>query len=186
MSKGLATFERILFFVLGLVLLALGVWPILLHFDVPLAVEASRWVDHDAWAAVPGAGWWPWALAGASLLLLFCGLWLLIANLRPHKLDRVVSEASSDKGKITASIQGIAEGISQSLAQHPNIVKCDRKVALDRKRPTLTFTVTSAAEMHPKQLRELIEQTERDFRAALPDVEVETVYRLHSANLAVK
>jgi hypothetical protein len=54
MSKGLATFERILFFVLGLILLLLGVWPILLHFDVPLAVEASRWVDHAAWAAVPG------------------------------------------------------------------------------------------------------------------------------------
>lgn len=186
MSKGLAAFERVIFFIMGIVLIALGTWPILMHFDVPFATEAARWVDHDAWAAVPSTGWWPLALIGVAVLALFLGLWLLVANLHPHKLDRVESEASSDKGKITASMQGIADGIAQSLESQPGINKCTRKVALDRKRPTVTFTVTSAAELHPAELRQLINQTEQDFRYAFPDVDVDTVYKLHSANLAVK
>ena len=37
MSKKLATFDRILLGLLGIILIALGVWPILINFNVEFA-----------------------------------------------------------------------------------------------------------------------------------------------------
>ena len=49
MSRKLATFDRILLGLLGIILIALGVWPILIHFNVEFAKYLALWVDHDAW-----------------------------------------------------------------------------------------------------------------------------------------
>ena len=45
MSRKLATFDRILLGLLGIILIALGVWPILIHFNVEFAKYLALWVD---------------------------------------------------------------------------------------------------------------------------------------------
>ena len=75
MSRKLATFDRILLGLLGIILIALGVWPILIHFDVECAKYLALWVDHDTWKSLADNDWWVWALAGGSALLLICLLY---------------------------------------------------------------------------------------------------------------
>ena len=63
MSKTLASVDRVILAVLGLVLIALGAWPILIHFDVGFATYLAEWVDHDTWAGLPEQSWWVYALS---------------------------------------------------------------------------------------------------------------------------
>ncbi|MFS0083471.1 hypothetical protein ACL1G9_13510 [Corynebacterium striatum] len=69
MSKGLAAFDRILLLIIAAILIVLGLWPILIHFEVPFALYLARWVDHDEWAALPQQGWWAAALGTATVVL---------------------------------------------------------------------------------------------------------------------
>ena len=58
MSKKLATFDRILLGLLGIILIALGVWPILINFNVEFAEYLAEWVDHDTWRTLGDNNWW--------------------------------------------------------------------------------------------------------------------------------
>ena len=100
MSRKLATFDRILLGLLGIILIALGVWPILIHFNVEFAKYLALWVDHDAWKTLADNDWWVWALAGGSALLLIVGLWLVVANLRHRRFNYGESAKSNYQGSI--------------------------------------------------------------------------------------
>ena len=53
MSKALRGLDRTIFILLALVLIVLGIWPILMYFNVAFATELARWVQHDVWAGIP-------------------------------------------------------------------------------------------------------------------------------------
>ena len=57
MSRALATVDRLLFFLLGVILVVLGLWPILMHFDVSFANQAAEWVNHDVWGSLSEQSW---------------------------------------------------------------------------------------------------------------------------------
>lgn len=183
MSKGLAGFLRFIFFILGVVLIALGVWPILIHFGVGFAVEAERWVDRGVWASVPDQPWWLWALIGIAVVSAVVGLWLIISSLRVKHFNKLKSEASTEDGDIINALSPITSGIAQHLEAQPGVEDASRSVAYDRGEPTVTFTVVADPDAAVPQLRALLEQTERDFREALPDVDVATRYKLHFSKL---
>ena len=56
MSKALAGVDRTILAIVGVLLIALGAWPILIHFDVSFATYLATWVDHDTWAGLPEQG----------------------------------------------------------------------------------------------------------------------------------
>ena len=92
MSKTLAGVDRLILALLGIVLIALGVWPILIHFNVEFATYLAKWVDHDTWAGLPHQSWWVYALGAATIVLALLGLWLIISNLRHHLIHRPTVE----------------------------------------------------------------------------------------------
>ena len=47
MSKALAGVDRTILAIVGVLLIALGAWPILIHFNVSFATYLATWVDHD-------------------------------------------------------------------------------------------------------------------------------------------
>ncbi len=182
-SKKTAGFDRFIFILLGIILVALGSWPILLHFDVNFARHLELWVNHDAWATVPEQGWWPWALGGIAAVALIAGVWLIVANVRVRRINEVTSGASDDKGSIALQMAPLAAGMAASLQEHDFISEVDRKVAVDRGQPQLTLTITASPETPLVTLRQLVEETEADFRAAFPDSKLHTVYRVHYSKL---
>lgn len=183
MSKVTAGVDRVLFFLLGIILVTLGLWPILIHFGVRCARYLALWVDHDAWARAPQAGWWLWTLVGLTLALTAAGVWLIVENTKVRRILKVPSAASNEKGTVTLQMNVIADGIAKSLTEHEGVTAASRKVAVDRGRPQLTLSITATPETPWAQLRELIATTEADFRAAFPDSTLETVYKVEHDKL---
>ncbi|STD34397.1 Uncharacterised protein [Corynebacterium striatum] len=179
MSKGLAAFDRILLLIIAAILIVLGLWPILIHFEVPFALYFARWVDHDEWAALPQQGWWAAALGTATVVLAVSGLWLVIANLRHHRFNNVASESSNDNGKISTNMQAIAGAVADTLAAEDGVDKVTRLVAYDRARPTLQYTVEANPDTALSALVDAVETNEQDFRLAFPEADLDTVYKLH-------
>ena len=183
MSKGLAAFDRIILFLLGLVLLASGLLPILMHFNVDFANEAARWVDHDTWGNLAQQPWFFSLLIGLTIVSALLGLWFIIANSRPRHFNRVDSPASNEDGDIRMQMSNLSGGIASSMEEIPGVISVDKKVSYDRARPTAEFTVTASPETNVESLRQHIDRAEADFRDAFENLDIDTVYRLHFERL---
>lgn len=179
MSRALSVLDRIIFFLLSVILIALGLWPILIHFEVGFAQDLAEWVDHDVWAGVPEQSWWVWALGIGSAVCIILGMWWVVANLRQRRFNKVHSEASNEEGAIDTQMAAVSSAIAESIENHSGVEKVQRQVAYQRKRPTITYTITASPELPYSTLEQLAETNEEDFRAAFPDADVDTVYKLH-------
>ena len=179
MSKKLAGVDRFILAILGLVLISLGVWPILIHFDVEFATYLAKWVDHDTWASLPEQSWWVYVLAGATVVLALLGLWLIIANLRHRRFNTVHSDASDEGGAIKTSMTAIAGAVADTLSNVDGVEKVSRLVAYDRARPTLQYEIMADPDTPLMRIKDAIEVNDRDFRAAFPDVDLDTTYKVH-------
>ena len=179
MSKTLAGVDRLILALLGIVLIALGVWPILIHFNVEFATYLAKWVDHDTWACLPEQSWWVYALAAATVVMALVGLWLIIANLRQRRFNTVHSDASNEDGSIKTSMNAIAGAVADTLATVDGVEKVSRLVAYDRARPTLQYEILADPETPILRIKDAIEVNDQDFRAAFPDADVDTTYKVH-------
>ena len=179
MSKALAGVDRTILAIVGVLLIALGAWPILIHFNVSFATYLATWVDHDTWAGLPEQGWWPYALGLATIVCALAGLWLVISNLRHHRFSAVSSEQSNEEGAIKTEMSAIAGAVADTLAEVEGVEKVSRLVAYDRSRPTLQYEVLADPDTPILRIKDAIEVNDRDFRAAFPDVDVDTRYKVH-------
>lgn len=179
MSKTLAGVDRLILALLGIVLIALGVWPILIHFNVEFATYLAKWVDHDTWAGLPHQSWWAYALGAATIVLALLGLWLIISNLRHHRFNTVHSDASDEDGAIKTSMTAIAGAVADTLAQVEGVEKVSRLVAYDRARPTLQYQVLADPDTPLLRIKDAIEVNDQDFRVAFPDADLDTTYKVH-------
>ena len=179
MSKKLAAVDRALLAILGILLIAWGVWPILIHFDVSFATYLASWVDHDTWAGLPGQSWWPFALGLATIICALTGLWLVISNLRHHRFNSMPSEESNEEGAITTEMPAIAGAVADTLADIEGVEKVSRLVAYDRSRPTLQYEVLADPDTPLLRIKDAIEVNDSDFRAAFPGMDVDTRYKVH-------
>lgn len=180
MNRGLATVDRIIVFLVGLIALAGGLWFAALRFDCPPAKDLARRVDTQRIAEVPQQGWYLYLLIGILVVSVILGLWIIIANIRPHGFNRVRSSASAPEGTIGLTMAKIADGVGESIEhQVPRVESVRQKVSVDRNRPTVRWTINAHPGIRLEQLRAVLEQSERDFREAIRDVDVDTTYRLH-------
>lgn len=179
MSKALRGIDRTVFILLALILIVLGVWPVLMYFDVEFANYLSEWVQHDVWAGVPEQSWYIYALIATGVLGLFFGIWMAIANVRTYRFNAVESAVSDDNGTIKTMFNSAGQGIAQALAKQPGIESTKSKVAVVDKQQTITFTVLANASTELSEVRRMVEESEADFREAFPDADVQTVYNLH-------
>lgn len=179
MSKTLAGVDRVILAILGLLLIALGAWPILIHFDVRFATYLADWVDHETWAGLPKQSWWVYALAAATVVMALVGLWLIIANLRHRRFNVVHSDASNEDGAIKTSMNAIAGAVADTLANVEGVEKVSRLVAYDRARPTLQYEILADPDTPILRIKDAIEVNDQDFRAAFPDADVDTTYKVH-------
>ncbi|MCF4005885.1 alkaline shock response membrane anchor protein AmaP [Corynebacterium uropygiale] len=180
MNRGLAAADRIIVFLVGLLILAGGVWVTALRFNCPPAQELGKRVDTKLIAGIPGESWYLYLLIGILVVSIIIGLWLIIANIRPHGFNRVRSSASAPEGTIGLTMGKIADAVGESIErQVPRVESVSQKVSVDRNRPTVRWTITAHPGVRLEQLRSVLEQSERDFREAIRDVDVDTTYRLH-------
>lgn len=181
MSRSLAALDRIIIALVGLVLIAGGVWAIALYFDEAHAQWLADRVVEVPWSQATSARWYPWALGVAMVLAAAAGVALILANLSPRRFSRMRSETSSDTGTIELGVGPIAHAAAEFLERSPAVEKVSPKVAMDRQRPTINFTIDALPTVDIEVLRAEIEDTEKTLRTALKDLDVDSTYRIHLA-----
>lgn len=179
MNSRIAAFDRLIVFLAGLLILAGGAWAVGLFFDVPLAQAIADRIDFPAWLAAPHGPWFDLILAAILLVSAAVGGGLIALNLRRYRISRVPSPTSDDRGSIEIDLHTLATAIARDLEEHPRIDSVHAGVVNSWDRPTLTLTLRAHADADIPALRATLDQTEREFRAATPGIDVDTCYKLH-------
>lgn len=181
MSRFLDVADRIVVFLVGLALLALGLWSVGLYIDQPQAQWLADQADLQQWLHAPDKDWFPWVVTGLGVLSAVVALLLIIPNLRRHRIRTMTSRASNELGSITIGLDALADAVAQSFAALPRVNRASAVVAEDHGEKTMTITINANADASIPHIREHAEQAERDLLAAAGDIEVRTMYKLHMA-----
>ncbi|RSZ64308.1 hypothetical protein EAH68_04715 [Corynebacterium hylobatis] len=179
MNARIVLLDRIIVLLVGLSVLAGGAWAVGLFLDIPLAQGLADRIDSPAWLTAPSTGWFDPVLIVVGLLSAVLGGWLIALNLRRYRIGRVVSPASDALGSIEIDLATLATAVARQLEEHPRVESVQATVTDSWDRPTLTLTLRAHADTDVPALRAALNQTERDVRAAVPGIDVDTVYRLH-------
>lgn len=180
MSKSLAGFNRFLTLLIGLLLIALGAWPIAQHFAVPQVQKFSHWANTWIMKDTAQQTWYPWALLGLALLGILLGLWLIGANIRSRRFNRVSNNAaSSPEGSIQLELASLAEGAANELETVRRVDDVKYKVFTDRNRPTMQFTINADPRVNLANLNAKTEEIEHDIRESIEELDLDTSYRIH-------
>lgn len=143
--------DRAATLVAGIALTATGVgavlWPLHAVRAAPEHISAGPLVRATT------AGWWPWALAGAGILLALVGLCWLIAHVPIRKAPVLRVPGTTDPGVIVVNLDGVAAAAAAALAQERNVQSAKGKALLDRGASTVELTVTVS---HPADLADVI------------------------------
>lgn len=179
MTKQLAGWDRFLLILLGLLGLAGGAYGLMVYFQVPAVMEFNSQFDATQVADWTTSGWMDVALGAITLLFAVIGLAYLITNLRARRFNKKRSSASDDHGSIDLAVARIAAAVNTQLAEFPRVNDARSKVAMDRHRPTLQWTIKAEPTVDVAALRDYLKVVESDVRGAVGDMDLDTRYILN-------
>ena len=142
MKRATASVDRTSTAVVGLALIALG--------GGAIAWERGKFpgrerIDAAFVDTAVDAGWWPWALAAAAILLVLLGLWWLLAHL-PRRSIGTVAFASTPEadvdGRLSVDLSTAARSAAKSLAAHDGVVSASGRSVSDRGQRVVEITAT--------------------------------------------
>ncbi|ULE31869.1 alkaline shock response membrane anchor protein AmaP [Mycobacterium sp. IDR2000157661] len=132
--------DRLGAFVLGLLLLAIGVgllaWAVV-HFDNATVLTAP------GLATAAASDWWPWATAAAGVVLVPLGMrWLLSRGLAEHA-GPLTLPGSDRTGRLTVDLGSLASAAADQLNSHPAIRSAKGSAIVDRGAPSIQLKATA-------------------------------------------
>jgi hypothetical protein len=177
MTRTAVTFDRFATALAGLALIALG---------VALVVWNTTWLPNlpDA-VTLPGlraattTGWWPFALAGAGILLVVLALRWLFAH-SPAAKVKTLPLRSDDTGSITVDLGEVADAAAQALKQSLDVESASGKAVIDRGTRTVDLTVTTSSAPAPDRLIPAIDAVCAQISSVLSDPSVATRTTIHT------
>lgn len=186
MSKTLAFFDRLITFLIGLLLLLAGLIPAALFWDIPYVTDYLNRFDRAQFNELDAKSWYNNALLATAIVLFLLGLWFVLANIRSRAFsNREIQPADPEHGETVINVERVAGAACDALEQSEAVQKAECKVATVGERPTATFTVTGDPAYSLEDLVELIERANEDFRVANHTMEIDTVWQLHFDRVAV-
>jgi hypothetical protein len=141
-KRATASVDRTSTAVVGLALIALG--------GGAIAWEQGRFPGRERLDAAfvdtaVDAGWWPWALAAAAIVLVLLGLWWLLAHLPRRSVGTVAFASSADAdvdGRLSVDLGTAARSAAKSLAAHEGVVSATGRSVSDRGQRVVEITAT--------------------------------------------
>ena len=144
MTSRTRVLDRILVFLTGAALVAVGVTALLWSRGVLLA---GRPLQFSAPVDDPGAWWWTPAAAGLGLLLAAAGLWWLSVHRRAPAARRIIlpPDGAGGTGRLSADVAAVASAAADALELEPGVVKATSRSSIEKGVPTITLTVAVPA-----------------------------------------
>ena len=185
MTRRLAFFDRLIIFLLGLVLLAGGLVPAALYWDIPYVSEFVRGVNRSLLTDVPGMNWYTGALIGTMIVAFILGLWLIMPNIRNRGFNnRFIGTAQPDLGDTRINVARLAQAACNHAESSEIVKQAKQTVAYVGDRPTATFTVTANPDFDLETVVAFVEAIDADFRDAVDTMDIDTVFKLHLDKVA--
>ena len=185
MTRTLAFFDRLIIFLLGLLLLAGGLVPAALYWDIPYVSDFVRGVNRAVLTDVPGMNWYTAALVGTMIGAIIIGLWLIMPNIRNRGFNnRFITPAQPDLGDTRVNVARVAQAACNHAEQTEIVKQAKQSVAYVGDRPTATFTVTANPEFDLETVVAYVEAMDADFRDAVDTMDIDTVFKLHLDKVA--
>ena len=142
MKRATASLDRTSTAVVGLALIALG--------GGAIAWQRGKFPGRDRIDAAfvdttVDAGWWPWALGAAAIVLVLLGLWWLLAHLPRRSVGTVAFASTPDSevdGRLSVDLTTAAKSAAKSLADHPGVVSASGRSVSDRGERVVEISAT--------------------------------------------
>ena len=180
MTRTLAFFDRLIIFLLGLLLLVGGLIPAALYWDIPYVSEFVRGINRSLLTDVPGMNWYTAALVGTLIGSIILGLWLIMPNIRNRGFNnRFIAPAEPELGDTRINVARVAQAACNHAEQTEIVTQAKQSVAFVGDRPTATFTVTANPDFSLETVVSYVEQMDADFRDAVDTMDIDTVFKLH-------
>ncbi|WP_298889632.1 hypothetical protein [uncultured Serinicoccus sp.] len=171
MSRRLAALDRVLVLLLAVLLLAAG----LLALEWRLRVVSDDYpdqIDVPGLGALAEAAWWPWALAGAGVLLGLLGLVWLFSHLGRRSVPDVGLPQSRADGRLRVDLSTLGEAVAGQLAAAAPLDHVRARPVGTEDHPVLQVRADLAPGARGTDIRDAAEQSAADLRRALPDTDV--------------
>ncbi len=123
MSRGTITANRIVAFLVGLLLIGAGAaaalwWQGTLTTWFP---RISNKIDTGSVTNLTAQSWWPWAAGLVGVVLILLGLRWLIGHLPSRGASQLTLPGSTRQGKLVAQVRPVASAAAEALEQTPGI-----------------------------------------------------------------
>lgn len=181
MGHVIASIDRLLVGLVGLALLAAAAVLGGLAAGLPAAETIADALSSGSLESTVAEPWFPAAALFGGIVLAALGAWLAVANLRRRGFNIVRSRESGDLGSVTLSLNRIAAAVASVLEEREGVTRVPTRVAMDRRRPTMEWTIDAEAGVPLLELAGDIDQAEEDLRVAIPGVEVDSRFRVRLA-----
>lgn len=173
-------FNRLITFLLGLLLIAAALVPIAEYWEIPYLSEGVRQLNRERLTNLTYQDWYTTALIAATALLGILGLWILLANIRSRAFsNRQIVPADPAHGETVINVQRVSDAACDALQSLDEVNNASSRVAMVGKRPTATFTVTANPAYSLEEAVRVLEAADQDFRMANHTMEIDTVWKLH-------
>lgn len=179
MTKTLSFFDRLIVFLLGLLLIAAGLIPVAEYWDIPYLVDAAEYIDRSRLVDLTYQDFYVTALIVGAIVSAILGLWILLANIRSRAFsNRGILPADPEHGETIINVQRVAEAACTTLEHSSEVRRASSKVAMVGQRPTATFTVFANPDYPLEDAIRVLEAADQDFRMANHTMEIDTVWKL--------
>lgn len=191
MTTRLSVIDRIVIFIIALLLLAVAVPFIGYFFDAPWAHRVFDWVNFPAWNTDTTVPLWLTGIALTCVLGIIIGLALVIANLRTHRFSRgtasqntvaaaSVGLAGSENlhGRIGVEVSDLANAAAETIRDFDGVERVRTKVFFDNHQPTMQFGITAKPAAVNEGLLAHVDSVSRSLAEALPESNIDVRYVL--------
>ncbi|MEU0494573.1 alkaline shock response membrane anchor protein AmaP [Mycobacterium sp. NPDC006124] len=177
MTRTAVTFDRFAAVVAGLALVALGA--ALVVWTTGRVSNLPRNVSVPGLHSATTTGWWPFALAGAGVVLVVLALRWLFAH-SPAAKVKDLPLRRDDSGSITVDLGEVASAAAQALEQTLDVESASGKAVIDRGTRTVDLTVTTSASPRSDRLIPAIDAVCAQIAGVLTDPSVATRTTIHT------
>ena len=185
MTRTLAFFDRLIIFLLGLLLLLGGLIPAALYWNIPYVSDFVRDINRSMIADVPGMNWYTGALIAVMAASIILGLWMILSNIRSRGFNnRAIAPANPALGETRVNVARLAQAACNYAESTEPITKATQNVSYVGQRPTATFTITANPEFDFETIVAHVEQLDEDFRDAVDTMDIDTVFKLRLDKVA--
>lgn len=140
MSRSLASLDRLVVLLVGLLLVAAGVVGIVWHLEL---LDVARGTVDTPWLTTAAdSWWWPWAVGAAGVVLVLAALRWLAAHISRSKISNAPLSGSGREGRLTTDLSAVAAAAAESVQDTRGVRSAAGKALDDRGRRTVQLTLT--------------------------------------------